>query len=125
MRFGSKLKVNYNIEFDNFYVVPLGIQPLVENAIRHGIYKRGPKGGTVTISTYKDEEAHYISVKDNGVGFEYNGDSEGQIGRKDSTGLNNLTFRLEKMLNASTSINSSIEEGTEVVVRIPIPKEGA
>ena len=123
MRFGSKLKVNYEIECDDFYIVPLGIQPLVENAIRHGIYKKGSRGGTVTISTYKDDNANYVAVEDDGVGFAYKEEENGK-GEKDSTGLKNLTFRLEKMLNASTSIKSSVESGTKVIVKIPFLREG-
>ena len=44
MRLGEKLKVEYNIACDDFMIVPLSIQPIVENAIRHGIYERGAKG---------------------------------------------------------------------------------
>lgn len=36
-------------------IVPLSIQPIVENAIRHGIYERGAKGGTVSISAYRND----------------------------------------------------------------------
>lgn len=70
MRFGDRLNVEYDIGCDDFMIVPLSIQPMVENSIRHGIYQRGMKGGTVRIATSKNDGFYTISVKDDGVGFD-------------------------------------------------------
>lgn len=125
MRFGDKLRLQYEINSFEFQIVPLSIQPLVENAIRHGIYKRGNVGGTVTIRATSHTGYHLIEVIDDGVGFDYE-----TLRRKveshetDSTGLMNVIFRLEKMMNAKVSIDSAIGKGTNVTVRIPcIEKE--
>lgn len=120
MRFGDKLRTVFDIQSKDFNIVPLSIQPLVENAIRHGIYQRGAAGGTVTVSTEQTKEYHVIKVSDDGVGFDYEQIlREIEEKKRDSTGLTNLTFRLKKMMNAETTVNSTRGKGTVVTVRIP------
>lgn len=120
MRFGERLRVEYDIGSDDFEIAPLSIQPLVENAIRHGIQLKGRQGGTVSISTRTSGNAYIITVKDDGVGFDYNAIHESVIrGERDSTGLENLVFRLEKMLSANVQIESQPGRGTEIVIAIP------
>ncbi len=69
MRFGDELSVEYDIDTMDFEVPPLSVQPLVENAIKHGIHKKnGP--GKVTISTWEDENDYVVEVVDDGVGFD-------------------------------------------------------
>ena len=63
-----KIKVEYDIQDENFYIPVLTIQPLVENSIRHGI--RGLENGKVTVSTRRTPDYHEIIVKDNGKGFD-------------------------------------------------------
>ena len=124
MRLGEKLKVEYSVACDDFMIVPLSIQPLVENAIRHGIYERGAKGGVVSISAYRNGEEYVVCVKDDGIGFDYEKmKAEVESGKRDSTGISSLVFRLEKMLNAKVEIISRIGCGTEVTVRVPMDKK--
>ena len=123
MRFGEKLRVVYEIRCDAFPIIPLSIQPLVENAIRHGIYERGVKGGTVTVRTMDREKAWIVQVQDDGVGFDYPQlMRERKAGRKDSTGLENLMFRLDKVMGARVDIYSRPGDGTLVTVTIPKEK---
>ena len=120
MRFGEKLKIRYEIEADRFSIIPLSIQPLVENAIRHGIYERGAAGGTVSIRSRELPEAWEVRVEDDGVGFDVDAlqrDLAG--GMRDATGLKNIIFRLDKVMHASVTIHSTIGVGTSVTVRIP------
>lgn len=120
MRFGDKLQVKYDIQKSDFNIVPLSIQPLVENAIRHGIYERGSIGGTVKISSYCDEEAIVIQVEDNGVGFEVDKvKNELRSKVRDSTGLHSLIFRFENLMHAKVKVESIVGEGTKITVRIP------
>ncbi len=120
MRFGDKLDVQYDLRSMNFYVLPLSIQPLVENAIRHGIYQRGPQGGSVTVRTKESDDEWIVQITDNGVGFDAEELEEKlRLGEVDSTGLKNIRFRLEKLLGATLSVNSIEGVGTTVVVRIP------
>jgi len=120
MRLGKKLAIQYEIAADSFLILPLCIQPLVENAIRHGVYERGPKGGTVTIRSREAEDSWVVEVEDDGVGFnvpEY----ERMIGsgKHESTGLKNIMFRLDKVMHASVRIKSKVGVGTCVTVTIP------
>ena len=124
MRLGQKLRVVYDTEKRNFSILPLSVQPLVENAIRHGIYERGEKGGTVTIRTEELPDHWLVTVEDDGVGFD-TGMLETDIadGKKDSTGIKNIMFRLDTVMHASVSIQSKI--GTGTALAITIPKESA
>lgn len=124
MRFGGKLNVLYDIHTNDFKILPLSIQPIVENAIRHGIYERGEQGGQVVIRTEKRGNSVQITVEDDGVGFDVKEfQSEVSSGKRDSTGLKNIMFRLDKMMQASVSIESAIDKGT--IVTVSIPKENA
>lgn len=120
MRFGSKLKVVYDIEADQFEIIPLGLQPLVENAVRHGIYERGRVGGTVYIKTYAEDDNWVIQIADDGVGFDVQ-DIFRQIedGSRDSTGMQNLLLRFEKQMQAKVDIRSEVGVGTKVTIYIP------
>ena len=119
MRFGERLNVVYDIEGADFMIIPLSIQPIVENAIKHGLYEKGDKGGTVTLKVW-EEDSWEISVIDDGIGFDPE-EVRKQIdaGERDSTGLYNLIFRLENMMDASVELNSSVGEGTTVLIHIP------
>ena len=121
MRFGDKLKVVYDTPKKDFKIVPLGIQPLVENSIRHGIYRRGKAGGTVTIRSYDDGKGNIVvQVQDDGVGFDFNKVKEEiATGKRDSTGMLNLIFRFEKMLNAKVDVQSTIGVGSTVTITFP------
>lgn len=121
MRLGDKLKIKYDIKEKDFLILPLCIQPIVENAIRHGIHKRGQKGGEVTIRTGKEQGMWVIQVEDTGIGFDVNRiRSEVIQGKRDSTGLNNLFFRLEKVMGASMDIYSVEGKGTTVTIHLPM-----
>lgn len=123
MRFGEKLKVLYDIRAEEFSVLPLSIQPIVENAIRHGIYERGEQGGTVYVRTEETPDAWRITVEDTGIGFDVDAFfAEMHTGKRDSTGLKNIMFRLDVMMHASVEISSRV--GTGTVVTVVLPKEG-
>ncbi len=124
MRFGEKLKVKYDIPVVDFKILPLSIQPLVENAIRHGIYQRGPVGGTVIIRSRELPDRWVIEVEDDGVGFDVKAfKSDSAAGTKDSTGLNNIQFRLNKVMNSNLIIRSKPGSGTKATVIIPKGRE--
>lgn len=120
MRFGEKLKVIYDIKAKDFDIIPLGLQPIVENAIRHGIYERGRAGGTVSVITYSEEDLHIVKIIDDGVGFDVEKMWK-QIddGTRDSTGLLNMKMRFEKQMKAKVNIESEPGIGTEVTIYIP------
>lgn len=123
MRMGERLHVVYDIQSKDFEIAPLSIQPLVENAIRHGIYKRGTKGGTVWIQTETTKKYNVITIRDDGVGFDYQKvRDEVESGKRDSIGLDNAMFRLKKGLHAEVIIKSKIGVGTIVKINVPMDK---
>ena len=119
MRFGKKLNVVYDTPVTDFRIVPLSVQPLVENAIRHGIYERGPAGGTVTVRSRETETEWIVEVEDDGVGFDVDELGTAAWKNRDSTGIENISFRLERVMNASVDIKSARGVGTKVAIRLP------
>lgn len=120
VRFGDKLTVEYNIGPEDFAVLPLMVQPLVENAIKHGVgNKRG--GGTVTISTSEDANNYYVTVQDDGCGIDalcINQVDTPQDGRT-HVGLHNTKSRVREMLGGELMFLSDAELGTTVTVMVP------
>ena len=120
MRLGDRLEVKYEIKEKDFLVLPLSIQPIVENAIRHGVHMRGKSGGCVMIRTGSDEDAWIVKVEDTGVGFDVEKVREEVVrGKRDSTGIDNIRFRLEKVMGAEMDIYSKRDVGTTVTLRLP------
>ena len=119
LRFEDRVNVVFDIQADNFNVPSLSIQPLIENAIKHGICKK-IDGGTVTISTWEDTSNNYVKVEDNGVGFDLNAPKKEE--ERVHVGLANTTERIKKMCNGSVSVTSTINVGTTVVVTLPKTK---
>ncbi len=116
VRFPS-IKIDYEIEDDEFLIPPLTIQPMVENAIRHGV--RGKKHGWVSVSTYRENGAHVITIRDNGKGFDVNEMIE-RTENGDHIGIRNVRDRIIGMTGGSFSIVSEKDEGTTITIRIPI-----
>ena len=120
MRMGNRLNIIYDQKAEDFKIASLSIQPLVENAIRHGIYRRGKQGGTVRVTTESLFDCNMITVEDDGVGFDYKKvRDEVARGERKSIGLDNVIFRLTKQLGANVVINSEIGVGTKVEIYIP------
>lgn len=115
-RFGSRLCVVYNIETDDFYIPALSLQPLVENAVRHGILKKR-EGGRLTISTRETDEYAVVTIEDDGIGIEKS-KTLLNLGDHAHIGVKNVRSRIETMMNGSMTIESS-DSGTVVTMRIP------
>lgn len=114
MRFGDAILFRKDISVTDFKVPPLVVQPIVENAIKHGFIEKA-KSGIVSLTTKKDEEYIYIIVDDNGSGFDVQKDLE-----EESIGIKNVRFRLETMVHGSLDIESEREKGTKVTIKIPV-----
>ena len=65
MRFGDELKVEYDIQYKDFSLPSLTVQPIVENAVRHGA-TMNEDGGRITIRSCKTEDGAVITITDNG-----------------------------------------------------------
>ncbi len=115
VRFPS-IRIDYDIEDEDFMIPPLTIQPMVENAIRHGV--RGNKHGWVSVNTYRDGDDHVISIRDNGTGFDVDEMIEATK-NGDHIGLRNVRDRVINMTGGTFSIESVIGEGTSITIKIP------
>lgn len=111
------MQVIYDLKAEDFLIPALTVQPLVENAIKHGLMGL-ESGGIVTISTYETEQNYCVCVEDNGVGFD---DSVFRDGRK-HIGIQNIRGRLEAMVGGTLTIDSIPGKGTTALILIP--KEG-
>lgn len=117
-RFGDLITVEYHIEDTNFRLPALTLQPIVENAVKHGIRKR-MDGGTIRIYSKKEERFHVIRVVDDGVGFEQTDETEKEETSK-HTGIENVRARLEYISSGTLMIQSKKGFGTTVEICIPI-----
>lgn len=113
LRFGDKVKVNFDIKHKDFLLPSFTVQMLVENAIKHGITKKY-EGGTVNITTEKADNAVVITVQDDGVGFD-----AGKIVDKKHIGLSSIKSRLANLMGGTLKLESEIGLGTTATVIIP------
>ena len=115
VRFGDELEIVYDIKTNNFKLPILSIQPLVENAIKHGVSKKRG-GGKVTISTYEDDVNYVVCIEDTGLGFDVN---QKKDDGKTHIGITNVRERIETGIKGKLVIESEIGVGTKSLVYIP------
>jgi hypothetical protein len=108
------ISIEYNVEATEFVLPALSVQPLVENAIKHGLM-RLETGGTVKIHSYETPTHFCVEVKDDGVGF----DTAAPIDEKKHVGLRNIRGRLKAMVNGTFVLESKPDVGTKAVIMIP------
>lgn len=124
-RFGEKLQIHYEIDSVNNYMVPpLILQPIVENAIKHGIFPR-KNGGKITVAgkLSEDNERFILTVEDDGVGMEQelvDRVLEYESGRQ-YIGLNNVNSRLKNIYGSTYGLIIESRPGCGTRVTIPIP----
>ncbi|WP_300389413.1 histidine kinase [Fusobacterium sp.] len=118
LRFGDRVRVEYDIKVENFDMPTLTLQPIVENAVKHGVCKK-MEGGTIKITTESKDKENIIVISDDGIGFSMEKIlSDGKV----HIGIQNVKERLKNIINAELEITSFIGLGT--VVKIIIPKKG-
>lgn len=121
LRFQDKLDIFYEIGPDQFFVPTLSVQPIVENAIKHGVTKRA-EGGSVTISTEEDENNYYITVEDDGVGFDVNHPEKYRQDNRSHVGLQNIKDRFTEIMGAEVKVESTLGVGSKITVVLPKEK---
>lgn len=117
MRMGEKLNVIYDIQEKAFTIPPLMLQPLVENAVKHGIFYKAD-GGTIIIRSIREKNRIVLTVQDDGIGFEA-ASQEADFTQRDHHGLANVRSRVEKILGGSLMIDSHPECGSTVTLEFP------
>lgn len=115
-RFQNRLKIVYEIRAVQFSVPPLSVQPLVENAVRHGILKK-EDGGVLIIRTWEGPDSFFVAVEDDGVGIERAGQLP-NLGDHAHIGIENVRSRLASTVGGTLDIASS-DQGTTVTLTIP------
>ena len=120
-RFGQKIRLIEEIEISLDRQIPILIlQPLVENAVRHGISKK-PQGGTIHLRMKQIDEAVCLEIEDDGAGIEAEKlahilDEERE---EKGVGLLNIHLRLLKLYGRGLAITSEVGSGTKVKIFIP------
>lgn len=124
-RFGKRLNAEYSIEAAVFSLPPLIVQPIVENAVRHGLMEQ-IGGGTVLLSTRQEGDLILITVSDNGKGMSdeqltswMKEDYRSPHGEGTGIGLKNINRRLLKQFGYPLKISRGEQGGLEVLITIP------
>ena len=105
---------SFEMKSDDFHIPALTIQPIVENAIKHGLMKL-QKGGTIRVVSYENDTHYCVMVEDDGVGF----DTDVLLDERKHVGIRNIRGRLKAMVNGTLEIESHDGVGTTVLIKIP------
>ena len=108
------MTIQYDLRSVEFLLPALSVQPLVENAIKHGLMGL-EEGGIVTISAYETDSHYVVEVTDDGVGFDMNAGYD----ETKHVGIKNIRGRIEAMCNGTLDIESKIGSGTKATIKIP------
>lgn len=120
VRFDERIHVDYDIQYTDFEIPMLTLQPLVENAVKHGICKR-VEGGTIHIASFIDRENIRIVVDDDGMGFDtdlFQTIIEKEQMESDHVGLANVSMRLEAV-GGKLQMTSTPGIGTIAEIYLP------
>lgn len=113
-RFEGRLNIAYDIQAVDFQIPPISVQPLVENAVRHGIVTR-KSGGKVVIATREEPECWKVIVSDDGEGFTVGNPEE----TDQETSIDHVRRRVESMSGGTLTVESTVGSGTTAAIRIP------
>ncbi len=125
-RFSDRLDARVDVDADDDALdaplPPMVLQPLVENALRHGIAP-SEEGGRVTVRITENDDRLRVRVEDTGVGT---ADADHVLSTTtDGTGLHNTSTRLEHTYGPDAALRTAPNEPTGFAVWFSIPKNGA
>ena len=123
LRFESALCVVYDISCTDFELPTLTLQPIAENAVRHGARGTERDVGTVTIATREFQDRYEVTVTDDGPGFDPERLTPKDDGRA-HIGIQNVRERLRNICAGELRIESEIGKGTRVTLLLPKQKPG-
>lgn len=106
MCFGDDLNIVYDIGVTDFTIPSLTVQPLVENAVKHGVGMK-EDGGTVTISTKEYDD-----------GVEFDTTKPNPDTSRTHLGIENIKERISTMCNGDVTIESEAGKGTVSTIKI-------
>ena len=131
LRFAKKINLSIDIdkELENYMIMKLLLQPIVENSIIHGISNSDTEQGKIHITATLQSEMIQISVTDNGIGMDYStinglityGEIHNDSNYSGGYGLKNVINRLKLYYDdlARVTIESNHNVGTTVIITIP------
>ena len=115
IRFQEELQVVYDIQTEDFIIPALTVQPLVENAVKHGMMG-SENVCTITIRTKCVERGYQVIIEDDGCGFDP--EQVKNDGRK-HIGIESVRSSLKFMVGGTLTVKSAIGKGTTVIIEIP------
>lgn len=134
IRFEDRLEYNITVVDDSilkYYIPRLCIEPIVENAVVHGLENKVSKGN-ITVKVYKNESYICFEITDDGNGFTPGTldfttfeSREAEKGTHQSIGLKNTNKRIKLIYGEQygIEIESAINEGSKIIVKIPFDTE--
>lgn len=124
VKFGNNITICLDIEETDFVIPPLSVQPLVENAIVHGL-KKGGRKGTVWIRSRETSSEYLVQIEDDGIGFDIAAYRRRLIEESlKYGGLQRVKYQMERQISGGVEIKSIVGQGTVVTLHIPkIPKQ--
>lgn len=117
-RFQEHLHIIYDLQTMDFYLPPLSVQPIVENAVRYGTSKK-EEGGTILIKSYEDKVNSYVVIQDDGPGFK---PEKKEKDERSHVGLVNVKTRIQDQCQGSLILQTERSVGTTVTLVIPKKK---
>lgn len=129
MRFENRVQVKWEIEpgVEQCSIIKIVLQPIIENAVIHGIFEREDKAGCLRIAAHRQQDDLIITVEDNGVGMDeatrvanFSADAS-SANTKGGYGVRNINARLHLAYGPEYGLfcESEIGRGTCVTIRIP------
>lgn len=120
MRFEDALQVRYDITCTSFRIPALTLEPLVENAVRHGVRRNRGGRGTVTISSREARDHYEVIIADDGPGFD---PARNPDDGKPHVGIVNVRERLAQVCGGRLDIQSKPGLGTTATIILPREQE--
>ena len=114
-RFENKFNLVLELDFTDFKVPPLTLEPVIENSVNYSKVNEN-EDGFISISSQYDGEYVTITIEDNGIGFDK------KTVKKESIGQKNMKERLSLYLNATISVDSEVGKGTKTTITFPYKK---
>ena len=119
MRFGDRLSIEFDIdETIEAFIPSMTIQPIVENAVHHGISKH-KHGGTLQLTIEREFQYIKITIEDNGVGIPLEKQQELLEGKNNRIGFTNPLKKLTLIKGATFQLDSLEGKGTKITIRLP------
>lgn len=135
-RFPDRFRVHYDVDDDvgNCAILRLTLQPLIENALLHGLYNQRGQAGEISVIAKLFQESLYIYIQDNGVGIPYERLEHLNhcLARDPSTlteeeweglGILNVNARIKYYFGENYGLQLASEAGAGTTVKITLPAQ--